>query len=379
MAGWLRGVAYRKALEARTAAAKRRARERTVVPPALLPEDPWAELWPVLDQELSRLAEKYRAAVVLCDLEGKTRNEAAQQLGWAPGTVASRLARGRDILAKRLARRGFSAALVALAIANSADSACVPAHLVHEAVKAAASSPALPSATVIALTEGVLKSMLLSKIKNTFAVFLVLGVLALATAGLLSTTQATEPDGGGQDKQKQAQAKPDDVHQRVLDLKQQLQQMQKKIAQLEDETQPAPSAGDAPDLAKRFKYRVPFELGYTEAKEGGRLDIREVWGTRPKIEIGGQYLVRGKYVLPPGAKGKIYFYVTATGDWGREPTATLDLQAVSVEKQEGEFTLVHGMAGPGYFHLYLADPERYSRTFANVYFGTGDNVLRKMP
>ena len=221
--------------------------------------------------------------------------------------------------------------------------------------------------------------MLLSKIKNTFAVFLVLGVLALATAGLLSTTQATEPDGGGQDKQKQAQAKPDDVHQRVLDPKQQLQQMQKKIAQLEDETQPVPSAGDAPDLAKRFKYRVPFELGYTEAKEGGRLDIREVWGTRPKIEIGGQYLVRGKYVLPPGEKGKIYFYVTATGDWGREPTATLDLQAVSVEKQEGEFTLVHGMAGPGYFHLYLADPERYSRTFANVYFGTGDNVLRKMP
>jgi hypothetical protein len=204
-------------------------------------------------------------------------------------------------------------------------------------------------------------------------------VLALATAGLLSMSLATEPDGGAQDKQKQAQAKPDDVHQRVLELKQQLQQMQKKIVQLEDETQPPPSAGEVPDLTKRFKYRVPFELGYTEAKEGGRIDIREVWGTRPKIEIGGQYLVRGKYVLPPGEKGKIYFYVTATGDWGREATATLDLQAVSVEKQEGEFTLVHGMAGTGYFHLYLADPERYSRTFANVYFGTGDNVLRKMP
>ena len=87
--------------------------------------------------------------------------------------------------------------------------------------------------------------------------------------------------------------------------------------------------------------------------------------------------MRGKYVLPPGARGKLYFYATATGDWGRAGTATLDLQAVAVDKPEGEFTLVHGMAGPGHFHVILTDSERYSRCFANVYFGTGDNVLRK--
>jgi RNA polymerase sigma factor (sigma-70 family) len=107
IANWLHGVAYRTALEARSAAARRRAREATVRVRTVMPEDPWAELWPVLDQELGRLAEKYRAAVVLCDLEGKTRRETARQLGWAEGTVASRLARGRSILAKRLARRGF--------------------------------------------------------------------------------------------------------------------------------------------------------------------------------------------------------------------------------------------------------------------------------
>ena len=134
---------------------------------------------------------------------------------------------------------------------------------------------------------------------------------------------------------------------------------------------------DTTSLAKRFKYRVPFETGYTESKEGGSIKIREVWGTRPRIEVGGQYLVRGKYVLPPGERGKLYFYATAQGAWGM--TGTLDLQTAELDKQEGEFTLVHGMAGRGYFHLYLADPERYSRYFANVYFGTGDNVYRAKP
>jgi hypothetical protein len=88
-------------------------------------------------------------------------------------------------------------------------------------------------------------------------------------------------------------------------------------------------------------------------------------------------LVRGKYVLPPGQRGKLYFYETASGSGGM--TATLDLQTITVVKESGEFALMHGMAGPGYFHLVLASPERYSRAFANVYFGTGDNVLRKKP
>jgi RNA polymerase sigma factor (sigma-70 family) len=386
IANWLHGVAYRTALEARSAAARRRARETTVLPRTVMPEDPWAELWPVLDQELGRLAEKYRTVVVLCDLEGKTRKEVAHQLGWAEGTVASRLARARSILAKRLACRGFTGALVATALAGGAASACAPAGLVASRVTAVclsaaegASAKALLSAKVIALTEGVVRSMFLTKVKNAIAVLLILGITALGTRGLISRTLATEPPGGIPDIQEQGQANPD-LHERVIELKQQLQQIQKKIAKLERETQAGRNERNTCDttfLANRFKYRVPFETGRTQSTEGGRIEIREVWGTRPRIEVGGQYLVRGKYVLPPGERGMLYFYASAGGAWGL--TSPLDLQSTAVDKQEGEFALVHGMAGPGYFHLYLAAAERYSRCFADVYFGTDDNVWRTKP
>jgi hypothetical protein len=152
---------------------------------------------------------------------------------------------------------------------------------------------------------------------------------------------------------------------------------------------------DTSFLTKRFKYRVKFEIGRTQSKDGGRIEIREVWGTRPKIELGGQYLVRGKYALPAGYLGKLYFYATVPGhvvarrgDDGRlarpqvvsdDPwgdTASLDLQSTELDAQEGDFALIHGMAGRGYFHLSLTDANRYSNWFADVYFGSGDNVLR---
>ncbi|HZY85674.1 MAG TPA: RNA polymerase sigma factor [Gemmataceae bacterium] len=379
IANWLHGVACRTALEARSAAAKRRAKEAAVPPRPVTPEGAGAELWPVLDQELGRLAEKYRVVVVLCDLEGKTRKEVAHQLGWAEGTVASRLARGRGLLAKRLARRGFTGAVVAVALAAGTAPACVPAGLVASTVKAVgAASRVVLSAKVIALTEGALKTMFLTKVKSATVALLVLGVAALGAGGLISRAWATRPAGGMPDTQQQAPASPDDLHERALELKRQLQQMQQKVARLEQETQAGRGGrnSSAPSLAKLFRYRVPFEIGSTESKDGGRIEIREVWGTRPRIEVGGQYLVRGKYVLPPGERGKLYFYATAGGAWGAL-TTTLDLQSTAVDKPEGEFTLVHGMSGPGYFHLILTDPERYSRCFANVYFGTGDNVLRK--
>jgi RNA polymerase sigma factor (sigma-70 family) len=111
VANWLYGVAHQTALKARATAARRRGRERhvTVMPePAVIERDLWRDLQPLLDEELSRLPDRYRAVIVLCDLEGKTRREAARQLDVPEGTVAGQLARARVLLAKRLAQRGVA-------------------------------------------------------------------------------------------------------------------------------------------------------------------------------------------------------------------------------------------------------------------------------
>src|SRR6185295_6592500 len=140
---WLYGVAYRTALEARKVAAKRRAKEAKVIPLQESPEDAWADLRTVLDLELDRLPDKYRAAIVLCDLEGMTRKEAARRLGWPEGTVASRLASARKTLTKRLSRhqRALSAGAVAALVSQNALAA-LPAALVSSTIRAASVSAA---------------------------------------------------------------------------------------------------------------------------------------------------------------------------------------------------------------------------------------------
>src|SRR5262249_32587759 len=125
VAGWLCGVARHLALKARAAAARRAAHEGRARPRP--PADPLAdvrlrEAQAVLDEELARPPEKYRAPLVLCCLEGAARDEAAQQLGWPLATLKSRLEQGRDLLRRRLARRGLalSAALAGLTLGSDA-------------------------------------------------------------------------------------------------------------------------------------------------------------------------------------------------------------------------------------------------------------------
>ncbi len=109
---WLYGVALRVSSRARIAMARRRKHETRVALTADQQSDDercLPELAAALHEELGRLPEGYRAAVVLCYLEGQTCEAAARQLGWPVGTVKSRLARGKERLLGRLIRRGFGA------------------------------------------------------------------------------------------------------------------------------------------------------------------------------------------------------------------------------------------------------------------------------
>jgi RNA polymerase sigma factor (sigma-70 family) len=194
---WLYGVAYHTALKARAAAIRREAmeRRRREMPTPDQRDDVWEDLRPLLDQEIQRLPARYRLPVVLCDLEEKTRKEAALHLGWAEGTLSSRLARARVLLARRLARHGgavLSGGAVALTLAQNTARACVPTSLAASTVKAAtlvaaghAATVGAISAPVAALTKGVLKAMFLTKLKTVLVFLLVLGFTG-AGAGLLT-------------------------------------------------------------------------------------------------------------------------------------------------------------------------------------------------
>ncbi len=236
---WLYGVAYRTALEAKSSLWRRRMRERPVAEmpePAAPAEAAGQDVRPLVDQELDRLPEKYRTPVVLCDLEERGRKEVARQLAIPEGTLSSRLATGRGLLAKRLARRGLTLSLSALATALSsqAASAAVPAPLVTSTVKAAqfmaagGAAKAVVSTSVAALIQGVLRAMLLTKIKIVAVICLMMvfgvaaGVLMLprsdAGAAARPVTAAVPADGHVQPS-KEPESKEADTLQKLYALR----------------------------------------------------------------------------------------------------------------------------------------------------------------
>jgi RNA polymerase sigma factor (sigma-70 family) len=182
---WLHGVARRTALNAKRLAVRRRAKEQAMARPEAQGEGERDDWLPLLDEELSRLPEKYRLPIVLCGLEGRTRREAAEQLRWPEGTVAGRLARGRLLLAKQLARHGLALSAGSLAAGLSARSAAasLPTSLVASTAKAASRvvvgrvAAGVVSMHVASLTERTVRDMFVAKLKVT-------AVLVLVLAGL---------------------------------------------------------------------------------------------------------------------------------------------------------------------------------------------------
>jgi RNA polymerase sigma factor (sigma-70 family) len=224
LGSWLHGVAYRTALKARAQSATRQEYEaRAPVRQASEPDDlSWREVRQVLHEELNELSERYRVPLVLCYLEGKTQEQAADELGLAKSTLRQRVERGRDLLRVRLVRRGLGpAALLAAAAWPSANaSPGVPLSLLTSTVKAArllaagpAAAAAATSANAGTLTEGVLKTMLLSKIKSATALALVLlacvgGTLALLPGLAARDETAKRADATGGRKEAKGTARP---------------------------------------------------------------------------------------------------------------------------------------------------------------------------
>ena len=201
LAGWLHQVAHRVAIQANIAAARRRRLERQVgqMAVATSTNGPAAsdELLPALHEEIARLPEKYRLAVVHCDLEGMTQAQAAGQLHWSERTLHHRLAEGRARLRRRLARRGLApdgATLGAVLLREAR--AAVPAAWSEATVRAAVATvnPTMTVGVVSAaaqqLAQEVFKIMLLQKLTLASAALLAAGLIGWgASAALVSLGQ----------------------------------------------------------------------------------------------------------------------------------------------------------------------------------------------
>jgi RNA polymerase sigma factor (sigma-70 family) len=188
---WLHKVARDTAARARARSARRRAREAplSVEPAADHPAELESrEVGAALEEEVSRLPERYRGPVVLCYLEGLTNEEAARRLACPKGTVLSRLSRAREQLRQRLARRGIEPSAVMLPAALIPEP--VPEALVAAAGRAAAAAGF--SASVRTLAKGVVFTMFLRKLRVAGFVLLAMAVTA-SGIGWVSHRPVTPP------------------------------------------------------------------------------------------------------------------------------------------------------------------------------------------
>ena len=194
LASWLHGVAHRVALKARDQSDARRQRERRAAVPESRPDDiTLREACSVLDAELSKLPEKWRQPLILCYLEGRTQDEAAEQLGCSPRTVRRRLEEAKNTLSNRLNEQGiaWTIALSTVLINECTASAALPPNVVVSTVDAASAIIAgeplitIVSPNVSKLTRGVINTMFLNQFKSVATLSSGVGILCLLSGFLV--------------------------------------------------------------------------------------------------------------------------------------------------------------------------------------------------
>ena len=204
LGGWLHRVAWRIALQVHSDAARRRVQERRAAErsgEAVAPDTWHDDTAAVIHQEIDRLPERYRRPFVLCCLEDMTYQEAARHLHWSEATTRGRLARARDLLRARLARRGVTLA----GIAWPGRAARVPTALLDAAVRSARQlalgKSVAVSTTTIALMKQAARGMMIARFQAVAAATLLVAALtglatAVAVAGIGGETKI--PAGSGQ-------------------------------------------------------------------------------------------------------------------------------------------------------------------------------------
>jgi RNA polymerase sigma factor (sigma-70 family) len=204
LASWLHGVAYRVSLRARRDAGRRRAHEREAQPMSAKPDHQgldWTEVQAVLDEEIQSLPEKFRAPFVLCFLEGRSRAEAARELGLKEGTVWSRLSHARQLLHQKLARRGIALpALLAATALSTGTAQAMNVQLIHSTIQAVAeattgqtASAGLATGRVAALARGVSTTMSLIQMKSVFLCLTTMALVALGAGVVVMKAPAQVP------------------------------------------------------------------------------------------------------------------------------------------------------------------------------------------
>jgi RNA polymerase sigma factor (sigma-70 family) len=197
LGGWLHGVAYRVAMKARRAAARRRQRESAAAvneQDSPVADAAWDELQAAVHAEVCRLPEKLRLPFVLCGLQGRQQADAARQLGWKVGTLSARLTQARQRLLDRLARRGVPVGVAAGAavLGLASSTAAVPASVCMKTLSAAR-DPASASEIVLSLARGV-SVMTVTRTKLLALAVLAASVLTTGIgARLMSTAEAQPP------------------------------------------------------------------------------------------------------------------------------------------------------------------------------------------
>jgi RNA polymerase sigma factor (sigma-70 family) len=211
LANFLYGVACRVARKARTRLARQSQCERrgTSMPAEDVYSDlAWQELRSVLDEELHALPAKYQAPLVLCYLEGLTNEEAARRLGWPAGSISYRLAKGREMLRHRLARRdqAFSADVLALLLLTRVTAEALPEELFRTTVQAALQLAGTTAAVAGgSLVQNVFKAVVPDKRSGVVVALLLVLTLGLVTsvvahgfqdAGQAAPSSPTNASGG---------------------------------------------------------------------------------------------------------------------------------------------------------------------------------------